>query len=199
MEEAFLHFKKVDPVLYKAGVQVRAKLTPQKLRRTNQALFESLVESVVSQQLSVKASDTIYGRLKEMCGGVVTPEKILRTPLSKIKKAGLSGAKAKTIQEVSKAIRKGLILTSLRFKSPDEATSALVDIWGIGPWTAEMFLMFGLSHPDIFSSGDLGLVRSMENLYGLKKPSRAKLEKIAECWSPYRTLACRILWRHRDQ
>jgi DNA-3-methyladenine glycosylase II len=62
-----------------------------------------------------------------------------------------------------------------------------------------MFLMFGLGHPDIFSSGDLGLVRSMEDLYGLTKPTRAKLEQIALSWSPHRTLACRILWRHRDQ
>jgi 3-methyladenine DNA glycosylase/8-oxoguanine DNA glycosylase len=74
MEEAFKHFKKADPVLYKAGLRVQSKITPPKLKRTNQALFESLAESVVSQQLSVKAADTIFTRLKEACGGTVTPE-----------------------------------------------------------------------------------------------------------------------------
>lgn len=198
MEEAFKHYKKTDPVLYGALKKVRPHLTKPKLKRTNQALFEALAESVVSQQLSVKAADTIYGRLKQVCGGAVTPENILRTPLPKMRKAGLSGAKSKTLKETAKAIQKGLVLTSLRTKSPEEATEALTKIWGIGPWTAEMFLMFGLSHPDIFSSGDLGLARSMENLYGLKNPTRTQLEKIAAAWSPHRTLACRILWRHRD-
>lgn len=198
MEEAFAHFKNVDPVLHKALLRVKNNLTPAKLKRTNQALFESLAESVVSQQLSVKASDTIFTRLKEVCGGTVTPESILRAPLPKMRKAGLSGAKSKTLKEVARAIQDGLVLTSLRTKSPEEATEALTKIWGIGPWTAEMFLMFGLSHPDIFSSGDLGLVRSMEDLYKLKNPTRAKLEKIASVWSPHRTLASRILWRHRD-
>lgn len=198
MEDAFKHYKKADPILHKAGLRIRSRLTPQKLKRTNQSLFESLAESIVSQQLSVKAADTIYTRLKEVCGGAVTPESILRTPLPKMRKAGLSGAKSKTLKETAKAIKNGLVLTTLRTKSPEEATLSLTKIWGIGPWTAEMFLMFGLGHSDIFSAGDLGLVRSMEELYGLKNPSREKLHQMAECWSPHRTLACRILWRHRD-
>lgn len=196
--DAFAHYKRVDPVLHGAAKAVRARLTPQKLKRTNAALFESLAESVVSQQLSVKAADTIYGRLKEACGGKITPESIQAASLPKMRKAGLSAAKAKTLKELAKAVRGGLVLSSLRAKPPEEATEALVKIWGIGPWTAEMFLIFGLGHPDIFAPGDLGLVRSIENLYGIKNPSRAKLEKIAACWSPHRSLACRILWRHRD-
>lgn len=198
MEEAFKHYKKADPVLHKAALRVKHRLTPQKLKRTNQALFEALAESVVSQQLSVKAADTIYARLKEACGGAVTPDSITRTPLPKMRKAGLSGAKSKTLKEVAKAMKNGLVLTSLRTKSPEEATAALTEIWGIGPWTAEMFLLFGLGHEDIFSPGDLGLVRSIEDLYGVKNPSRAKLEELAACWSPHRSLACRILWRYRD-
>lgn len=198
MKEAFAHFKKHDPVLHAAAVKVRARLTPQKLKRTNNELFASLAESVVSQQLSVKAADTIYARLLTACGGAVTPDSILATSLPKMRKAGLSAAKVKTLKELAKAMKKGLVLTSLRTKSPEEATEALTKVWGIGPWTAEMFLMFGLGHPDIFSPGDLGLVRSIEHLYGLKNPSRAKLEKIAAIWSPHRSLASRILWRHRD-
>jgi DNA-3-methyladenine glycosylase II len=198
MEDAYKHFKRADPILYKAARSVQDRLTPQKLKRTNQALFASLAESVVSQQLSVKAADTIFTRLTAACGGSVTPDSILAASLPKMRKAGLSAAKAKTLKELSKAVKKGLVLSSLRTKSPEEATEALVEIWGIGPWTAEMFLLFGLGHPDIFSPGDLGLVRSIENLYGIKNPSRAKLESITACWSPHRSLACRILWRYRD-
>jgi len=198
MEEAFKHFKRTDPILYKAARVVEARLTPHKIKRTNLALFASLSESVVSQQLSVKAADTIYARLKTACGGVVTPDSVLSTSLPKMRTAGLSAAKAKTLKELAKAVRKGLVLSSLRAKSPEEATEALIEIWGIGPWTAEMFLLFGLGHPDIFSPGDLGLIRSIETLYGVKNPSRATLEKITVRWSPHRSIACRILWRYRD-
>jgi DNA-3-methyladenine glycosylase II len=128
----------------------------------------------------------------------VTPEAILKLRIPRLRTCGLSAAKAKTLKELAKTIQKGLRLTSLRAVSPEEATEKLVAIWGIGPWTAEMFLLFGLGHEDIFSPGDLGLVRSMEDLYGLKKPSREALIKIAEKWSPHRSLASRILWRHRD-
>jgi DNA-3-methyladenine glycosylase II len=116
-----------------------------------------------------------------------------------LRKAGLSAAKAKTLKALAKEIKNGLNLSALRKKTPEEAMEVLTRIWGIGPWTAEMFLMFGLGHPDIFSARDLVLVRSMETLYGLERnQSHATLEKIAVVWSPYRTIACRVLWKSRD-
>lgn len=198
MDGALKHYKKADPILYKAARAVSRRLSPELYKRTNQALFEALAKSIVSQQLSIKAADTIYKRLKEACGRKVTPESIRKTPLSKMRTAGLSNAKSKTLRETARAVKAGLVLSSLRTKRPEEAMLTLTKIWGIGPWTAEMFLIFGLGHEDIFSPGDLGLVRSMEELYGLKNPSRATLEKIAAAWSPHRSLACRILWRYRD-
>ncbi len=198
LNKALAHFKRVDPVLHKAALAHKHKLKAHTRKNRNQ-LFAALCESVVSQQLSVKAADTIWLRLKKACGGAVTPESIHKITPAKMRACGLSAAKAKTLKELSKAVRGGLDLPALRTNSPEEATASLTQVWGIGPWTAEMFLMFGLGHPDIFSPGDLGLVRSMETLYGLKRGvKKEKLVQIAECWSPHRTVACRILWRARD-
>ena len=193
-----MHFKKADPVLHAAAKKVRKTLTPRKETRGEDRLFASLAESGVSQQLSVKASDTIWGRVKEVCGGKVTPEAVLKVTLPRLRKAGLSAAKAKTLKELAKAMKKGLKLGPLKKESPEVATERLTKVWGIGPWTSEMFLMFGLGHPDIFSKGDLGLIRSIETLYGLQNPTQAELEVISMKWSPYRTTASRILWRARD-
>lgn len=198
MEEALKHFKKVDTVLHHHARIHKDVLSKKKPTPTRAKLFESLCESVVSQQLSVKASDTIWGRVKNINGGSVTPDSLLATPLSKLKKAGLSASKAKTLKEIARAVTKGLDLKALKTETPEGATEQLTRIWGVGPWTSEMFLMFGLGHADIFSYRDLGLVRSMETLYGLKNPTPKTLEAIALRWSPHRTIACRVLWRARD-
>lgn len=201
LTKAFAHFKKVDPILYEAGKKVRASLAASKKRRRigNATLFSALASSVVSQQLATKAADSIWARVREACGGRVTPESIRKTPLPKLRKAGLSGAKAKTLKELAKAVGNGLNLASLSKVSKDEAIETLTKVWGIGPWTCEMFLMFALEHPDIFSARDLGLVRSMETIYGLPRTTSLKtLEEMSLVWSPYRSYACRILWRHRD-
>jgi len=198
IDAALRHFKKVDPILYSAAKTVRTHLDERPRVKSEPKLFAALCESVVSQQLSVKAADTIWKRLVDSCGGVVTPESIQSTPLSRLRNAGLSAAKAKTLKALAKAVKHGLHLPSLAKKTPEDAARMLTAVWGIGPWTAEMFLMFGLHHKDIFSSRDLGLVRSMEALYGLQNPSVLTLERIARAWSPYRTVACRVLWRTRD-
>lgn len=196
--DALAHYKRTDPIMHAAARRHSASMPPRKALRTNAALFAALAESVVSQQLAVKAADAIWARVLVACGGKVTQESIRATPLASLRKAGLSNAKAKTLKELAKAMQNGLSLTSLRTLSREEAEERLTKVWGIGPWTCEMFLMFALAHPDIFSARDLGLVRSMEALYGLKSPSRERLEKIALKWSPHRSLACRILWRARD-
>ncbi len=198
LPNALRHFKRVDPIMYQAAYSHRKLILRRPQVRGSDRLFAALAESVVSQQLAVKAADAIWARVESVCGGKVTPSSVLKTSLPRLRKAGLSSAKAKTLKELAKAVTKGLDLPSLRKKSPEEAEETLTAVWGIGPWTSEMFLMFALQHPDIFSAGDLGLVRSIEDLYMIKNPSRAKLEKISACWSPYRSLACRILWKSRD-
>lgn len=204
VEAALAHFKKADPVLYKAGLPFRAVLkesrsTAQR-RYSTKLLFEALAGSITGQQLSTKAADSIWERLKAACGGQVTPESIARLRAPTLRKCGLSNAKVKSLKELSKTILNGkLDLQALRKVPEAEAIEKLSAVWGIGKWTAEMFLMFALDRADVFSPGDLGLRRSMETLYSLPKDVHVKeLELLAERWIPYRTIACRILWRARD-
>lgn len=199
LDSTLAHLKVADPVLYEVGKTHQSSVSPLKKTRGADRLFASLAEAVVSQQLSVKAADTIWIRLKAICGGAVTAESIRATPPARLRRAGLSAAKVKTLKELAKAVSNGLHLPALRNVSKDEAIERLTQIWGIGPWTCEMFLMFSLGHEDIFSARDLGLVRAMETIYKLPRgTSLKKLEAIAECWSPYRSYVCRILWRSRD-
>lgn len=197
-QEALRHFKKVDPILYAAALPHRGKfaLRPDPKRR-NSELFASLAASVVGQQLSIKAADTIWGRVKAAVGGRVTAPTIAAAPESTLRAAGLSASKVKTLKALSTAVlHDGLNLLSLRTLTYEEACARLTQIWGIGPWTVEMFLIFALGARDIFSPGDLGLVRAIEKLYGLPKGApRDVLVSIANTWSPHRSFACLVLWR----
>lgn len=202
VDDAMRHLKAVDPILHKAALPHHKELKGQTVRRryTGQKLFAALAGSVTGQQLSTKAADSIWGKLVLACGGEVTPEAIKRLRTPTLRKAGLSAAKVRTLKELSKAVLSGeLDLPSLAKVPEDEAILKLSSVWGIGKWTAEMFLMFALHRDDVFSPGDLGLRRSIETLYGLPKDVHIKeLEVIALRWSPHRTFASKVLWRVRD-
>lgn len=202
VDQALAHFREVDPILYKAALaHVDAIKEGVGHRRGYRTLFPALAGSIVSQQLSTKAADAIWARLEKACGGTVTPEALLRRRVTTLRAAGLSGAKVKTLQELSRALVEGrLSLPSLARMKEEGAILSLTQVWGIGRWTAEMFLIFALNRPDVFSSGDLGLRRSIEKLYALEQDVEQKtLEEYALLWSPYRSIACRILWKSRDQ
>jgi DNA-3-methyladenine glycosylase II len=195
------HLRRADPILYAAALpHAQDVLNRKGHRRSYQQLFDSLAGAIVGQQLSTKAADTIWERLKTACKGSVTPESIMRLRVPTLRKAGLSAAKVKSLKELSKAILEGSLKLEMLKKVPEEeAIAQLSAIWGIGRWTAEMFLMFALEREDVFSPGDLGLRRSMETLYSLAKDVPIKqLEIISAKWSPHRTFASRILWRLRD-
>ena len=196
MEEALKHFKKHDPILYEAALQVKLG----ELIKPVDA-FIDLVETIINQQLSDKAATTIFGRFKKLfSGGKITPKQVLRVPDEKIRQAGISYSKIKYIKGIAQEIiNNKLNLKSLEDLSDEEVVNELVKLKGIGQWTAEMFLMFTLTRPDIFSAGDLGLQNAMIKLYKLKKkPTSAQLLRISIKWSPYRTTASRILWRNLD-
>lgn len=199
---ALLHLKNADPVLYRAALSVKDHFLQgvSAKRYTRQDLFSTLASSVTSQQLSTKAADTIWGRLVVACKGEVTPEAIKKLRLPTMRTCGLSAAKSKTLKELSKAVLSGeLDLLSLRKIPEEEAIVQLSAVWGIGRWTAEMFLMFALEREDVFSPGDLGLRRSIETIYGLPKDVHIReLEMLSLKWSPHRTFASRVLWRVRD-
>jgi len=198
---ALKHLKHADPQLYAYTLSHHTSLPLQLCaKRTRAQLFESLVSTIISQQLGLAAADAIFARVKKTCGGRLTPKSILKVKLTTFRDAGLSGAKIKTLKEIATVVEhNSLDLLSLKKIPEAEAAGKLMQIWGIGPWTVEMFMMFALGRGDVFSPGDLGLIRAMEAIYGLPKgSSRESLLAIAEKWSPHRTYASLLLWRTRD-
>ena len=165
-------------------------------------MFGDIVHAIVNQQLSGKAASTIYGRLEVLTGRAgVTPKAIAKLTMPALRKCGLSAAKAATIQGLARAVvRNEIDLVSIHKHEDTKVVELLTSLKGIGPWTAEMILMFSLGRTDIFSKGDLGLRKGIMRLYGLKKmPSDQLMDKLARNWSPYRTYAARVLWRVADE
>ena len=190
------HFKKVDSVLHKASLIHKVP----DIKRSRD-VFRDLVHAITNQQLSGKAADTIFGRLVVLLGKkTFNAVNIAKIPHKKLRSCGLSEAKATTIHGLAQAIvKKQINVITLHKHKDHEIIESLTSLKGIGPWTAEMVLMFSLGRTDIFSKGDLGLRKGMMYLYGLKKmPSDAQIEKLSKKWSPYRTYAARVLWRVAD-
>lgn len=193
--KALAHLKKHDPKLWKVAKGL-GKIGPWKIRNSGN-YFSDLCEAIVGQQLSGKAASTIWGRFTTLMPAKrVTPKNILAVADQKMRATGMSWAKVKYVRDLAEKVKDKLFKLDQLDKLPDEQVIAqLVKVKGIGPWTAEMFLMFTLGRPDIFSHGDLGLANAMSKIYNLNKPTHAEVETICLKWSPYRTFACRVLWR----
>lgn len=192
-KKALDHFQAVDPILSRVIPHIK----PFTLRKSND-YFCDLVEAIICQQLSNKAGATIFGRFQKLFSTEkITPEQVLSLTDATIRSVGPSWSKVRYIKNLAQAaIDRTLDLDALDRRTDEEVIKELTQVKGIGPWTAEMFLMFTLGREDVFSFGDLGLKRAIKNLYLFKKePSRKQLEKLSCTWSPYRTFACRILWR----
>ena len=161
-----------------------------------------LVRAIVSQNISNSASRSIYRRLTDRFGGhPPTPREILDDdPDELCQAAGLSRAKTASLRSLAEHIDSGALDLERLHELPDEDVIAqLSAVKGIGPWTADMFLMFHLNRPDVLPVGDLGLRHAVEKAYGLSgPPGPAELERIAEPWRPNRTLACLYLWQMAD-
>lgn len=164
--------------------------------------YAALVRSIVGQQLSVKAAQSIYNRLLGEFGGrPPLPTEILeRDPEQLRAAAGLSRAKTGFLRSLAEHVIGGeLDLDHVAELPDDEVIRELTAVKGIGVWSSHMFLMFQLGRPDVLAVGDLGVRRAVERAYGLADlPSTAELEAIAEPWRPWRTVACRYLWRSLD-
>jgi DNA-3-methyladenine glycosylase II len=192
------HLCSRDPIL--AKVIKRLELPERKEKRVNH--FRSLVSSIINQQLSGKAADTIEKRFRTLFPGkrFPLPEDVLKMPTSRLWRSGLSEMKVKYIKNLAKEIVNGkLDFKKLQNAENEEVIIEITRLKGIGRWTAEMFLMFSLNRPDVFSAGDFGLRKAIKNLYGLKNlPDEKTASRFAEKWSPYRALACRYLWASID-
>ncbi len=163
-----------------------------------QTHFESLVESVISQQLSVKAADTIYRRVEQLCNSSVTPERIATISEEQMRSAGVSGAKFKTISGLAEAAASGCIDINALHEIDDDAVIAeqLTSLWGIGTWTVDMFMMHQLGRLDVWPTGDLGVRRGWEKIYALDAPiTPAGLSLDGQKFSPYRSVVAWYCWR----
>lgn len=161
--------------------------------RTN--YFFSLCRSIVGQQVSVAAAATIFARLETATD--MDPKKVVKLSETQIKAIGLSRQKAGYIKDLAQHfVDNPEVYNHLGQLSDEEVIDDLTAVKGIGVWTAQMFLMFTLVRLDVFAPDDIGLQRAMKNLYGWKSvPKKDKLEKTAELWRPYRTVACWHLWQ----
>ena len=160
--------------------------------------FEALVESVISQQLAVKAAETIHARVVKIAGGKISPKKILAISQSQMREAGVSGAKFKTIQGLADATQsKRIKVDELHeIDSDEEIFSQLTSLWGIGPWTVDMFMMFQLGRLDIWPTGDLGVRRGFEKIFKLSQEITPKeLDRKGEKFKPYRSVVAWYCWR----
>jgi len=156
--------------------------------------FARLVVAICNQQLSQASAAAIEERLFDRFE--VTPEGLLAADEAALRDVGLSGQKVTYVRNVAEAFDDGnLSVDALAEMNDDEVRAALTEIRGVGPWTADMFLIFVLAREDVFPVGDLGIRKGMTVLYGYDEDDRAAMREHAERWSPYRSYASRYLWR----
>lgn len=193
------HLRASDPVLA-ALIERTGKLPSARQGRPElDDHYGALVRAIVGQQLSVLAARAIYGRLTARFNErPPTPQEILADDPEELRAAaGLSRAKVGFLRSLAEHVVSGeLELERLDELDDEDVIAELVAVKGIGEWSAHMFLMFHLERGDVLAVGDLGIRRAIELAYGLDAlPKPAEMEVIAEPWRPYRTLACRYLWR----
>jgi DNA-3-methyladenine glycosylase II len=193
MRSALQHLKKTDPVMA-AMIERVGKFTLQ----YREPSFETLVRSIVYQQLSGRVASVIFERLHAAAGEKqLTPAGIMKLRPERMRRAGLSGQKTLYIRELAKHTRRGSIVFD-ELPELDDASviEHLTRVKGIGVWTAQMFLMFALRRPDVLPVNDLGIRSAIKKAYGLDDlPKPPEMEKIAAAWKPYTSIACWYLWR----
>jgi 3-methyladenine DNA glycosylase/8-oxoguanine DNA glycosylase len=177
--------KKLGVAIDKIGI-IEREITPDP--------FTALVSSVVSQQISKKAAETVWRRLNVLLGSI-TPERIAQVNLSEIRGCGMSERKVGYIKGIADAALSGIIdFKTLHTLTDDEIIKKLSSLNGVGVWTAEMLLIFSLCRPDVVSYKDLAICRGMMNLYGLKELPKEKFERYRKRYSPYGSVASLYLW-----
>ncbi len=194
MRRAILHLKRVDPVL--AGIIER--VGPYRILYAEPD-FETLVRSIVLQQLSGKAAKKIFARLKSAVtqDSRMRPEEVLARSLEALRGLGLSTQKARYLLDLAEKMRSGVVdLDGISRLADAEVIAHLCQVKGVGEWTAHMFLLFALRRNDILAAGDLGIRAAVKKAYRMRTlPSPARVAKVAARWHPYCSVACWYLWR----
>ena len=190
MQPAEQHLRQSCPIM----ARLISQHGPCTLAESDPNLFQTLVNSIISQQLSTKAAGTIKCRVREIVPNFM-PAEFLTVSTEALRKAGLSSAKTRYIVELAQRVSDGRLNLETIKEAPDKAViDTLVALPGIGQWTAEMFLIFGLRRQNVLSLGDAGLQRATRLLFG----NDAKLAQVSQPWRPFRSVASWYLWRHLD-
>jgi DNA-3-methyladenine glycosylase II len=192
--KALTHLRQADPILRKVIEQVGpCRLEPL----TNGSHFEFIARAIIYQQLSTKAAATIHGRVQALCGGSLTTGPLLALPDDALRGAGLSRQKLGYLRDLAAHTTSGTLDTQHFADLPDEEiTRQMVQVKGIGVWTAQMFLIFRLGRPDVLPVLDLGVRKGVQRAYRLRKlPDAKRIEKIAKAWAPYRSIGSWYMWR----
>lgn len=196
VRKAIHHLKQADPVLR----QIIERVGSYKIEY-REPVFQTLVRSIVYQQLHGKAASTIFGRLKDAAKtDPLTPESILKLRPARMRALGLSPQKLSYIRELARLTRNGDVDFERCATLEDAAViEHLTRVKGVGVWTVHMFLIFALRRPDVLPTGDLGIRAAIKKAYGLAElPKPEEMAKIAAAWRPYCSVACWYLWRSLD-
>ena len=196
-EKKAVRFLKKDPKFTKIIDQIgdyNIKITKNR--------YQSLVEAIITQQLSGSAAKSIIKKFKRLYKSKFPkPIDVLKTPNPKLRLVGLSKMKVIYIKELSKKIEsKQLNLRKISMQSDEQIIENLTNVKGIGRWTAEMFLIFSLGRLDILPVSDLGLKKAVQSIYSLDQlPKEEEIEQLARPWRPYRTVATWYLWKSLEK
>jgi DNA-3-methyladenine glycosylase II len=195
---AVRHLKRADPTLRAVIERVGpCRFAP----RAEGSHFDALLRSILFQQLSGKAATTIHGRVRDHFGGRdPLPAELLGTPEERLRSCGVSRQKLGYLRSLAEHVEAGALpLDRVETMTDDDIVRALVDVKGIGRWTAQMFLMFRLGRPDVLPELDLGIQKGIQLAYGLRSlPTPKRVQKIGAAWAPHRTVASWYLWRLLD-
>ncbi len=196
--EALKYFKKNDVVMAKLLDYSLNSLSPLRIptAKKPKEYFGSIVSSIVSQQISTKAADSIRNRVIGAVGKL-TPENILAIDFAELKSCGLSEKKTQYLKHNAEVWHK-IPVGNFVHMTDEEIITELTKLYGIGRWTAEMFLIFSMARPDVFSYGDYGLMKSLYKNYPLKPNHVRKIKTTTETWSPFRSTASLVLWHTLD-
>jgi DNA-3-methyladenine glycosylase II len=188
-------FAALDPVM----ARLVAAYGPPRLgrRRTGSSRFEQLAEAICYQQLAGKAAEAIWGRVRRLVDGPFTPEAVLALGPERLRRAGLSGAKTASLLDLAAKVDDGTVrLDRIGRLSDDDVVRRLISVRGIGPWTAEMFLIFTLRRLDVWPVGDYGVRVGYAKAYGLAEvPTARELAPLGDRFRPYRTYTAWYCWR----
>jgi DNA-3-methyladenine glycosylase II len=195
MQQALHHLRRADPVL--CAIIDRVGEYRIQFREPD---FESLVRSIVYQQLSGKVASAIFARLAAAAGPQLTPANVLKLRPARMRACGLSAQKTAYIRDLARHTRDGRVIFEELYRLTDEEViERLTIVKGIGVWTAHMFLIFALRRPDVLPIGDLGIRAAVRKAYGLPDlPKPAELTALAESWRPFSSVASWYLWRSLD-